>query len=421
VSAIAIRASGLSKQYRIGTKMATYATLREQMTGTFAGAVRRLLRAGRGGEGSDGEQRGAIWAVKDVSFEIRPGEMVGIVGANGAGKTTLLKLLSRITEPTGGRAEIFGRIGSLLEVGTGFHPELTGRENIFLNGAILGMRKTEIDRRFDEIVAFADVERFLDTPVKHYSSGMYMRLAFAVAAHLESEILIVDEVLAVGDAEFQRRGLAKMQEVGKQDRTVLFVSHNMSALRTSCTRGLLLERGQLTDDGEINAVVDKYLAALDQGSFANEVNTGLFVVNKVTVSSPIGPVLKTLEPAIVSVTLTARQVIGDPGLYVGFLSLDSLRLAGLDFKDFQTTAPMQPGERREFRFAVSALPMMPGSYRLEIHVKDMATHTIEMVPQLFPFDIAEVPVYGGRKLDRWFGQVALVAEASSWPAEVTTS
>jgi lipopolysaccharide transport system ATP-binding protein len=420
MSAIAIRASGLSKEYRIGTKMATYATLREQLTGTFTGGARQLLRMGRG-EGLDGERRSAIWAVKDVSFEIRSGEMVGIVGANGAGKTTLLKLLSRITEPTGGRAEIFGRIGSLLEVGTGFHPELTGRENVYLNGAILGMRKNEIDRRFDEIVAFAEVERFLDTPVKHYSSGMYTRLAFAVAAHLESEILIVDEVLAVGDAEFQRRGLAKMQEVGKQDRTVLFVSHNMSALRTSCTRGLLLERGQLTDDGEINAVVDKYLAALDHGSVADEVHTDLFIVNRVTVTSPTGPVLKTLEPAIVSVTLTAKQLIRDPGLYVGFLSLESLRLAGLDFKDFQTTAPMQPGERREFRFEVRALPMMPGGYRLEIHVKDMATHTIEMVPQLFPFDIAEVPVYGGRKLDRWFGQVALVAEASAWPAEVTTS
>ena len=200
-----------------------------------------------------------IWALKDVSFTINRGEVVGIIGRNGAGKSTLLKILSRITEPTIGFAEIHGRVGSLLEVGTGFHAELTGRENIYLNGAILGMRKTEIERKFDEIVAFAEVEHFIDTPVKHYSSGMYLRLAFAVAAHLEPEILLVDEVLAVGDAQFQRKCMAKMEDVGRQGRTVLFVSHNMPAVTRLCQRTILLGKGGVQMDGPSHQVAGSYL------------------------------------------------------------------------------------------------------------------------------------------------------------------
>ena len=200
-----------------------------------------------------------FWALKDVSFEVKQGEVVGIIGRNGAGKSTLLKILSRITEPTEGRVTLRGRVASLLEVGTGFHPELTGRENIFLNGAILGMSKVEIKKKFDEIVAFAEVERFLDTPVKRYSSGMYVRLAFAVAAHLEPEILVVDEVLAVGDAEFQKKCLGKMKDVATGGRTVLFVSHNMGAVRNLCQQGILLEKGHLRNQGEIIKVTDSYL------------------------------------------------------------------------------------------------------------------------------------------------------------------
>ena len=202
-----------------------------------------------------------IWALKDVSFEIQRGEVVGIIGRNGAGKSTLLKILSRITEPTTGFAEIRGRVGSLLEVGTGFHPELTGRENIYLNGAILGMRKAEIERKFDEIVAFAEVETFIDTPVKHFSTGMYLRLAFAVAAYLEPEILIVDEVLAVGDANFQRKCLDKMQDVGQQGRTVLLVSHNMSAITRMCSRAILINEGKVVKDGPATEVVGVYLSS----------------------------------------------------------------------------------------------------------------------------------------------------------------
>jgi lipopolysaccharide transport system ATP-binding protein len=254
---VAIRAENLSKCYKIGhaDEAGSYGTLRESLVRLAQAPFRRW----RGGAA----RAEPFWAVKDVSFEVGQGEVVGIIGRNGAGKSTLLKILSRITSPTRGRAWLNGRVGSLLEVGTGFHPELTGRENIALNGSILGMRRREIAARFDEIVAFAEVERFLDTPVKRYSSGMYVRLAFAVAAHLEPEILIVDEVLAVGDAEFQKKCLRKMGDVAGQGRTVLFVSHNMAAVQTLCGRALLLSRGQVQREGTARDVVAEYLRAAD--------------------------------------------------------------------------------------------------------------------------------------------------------------
>jgi len=256
-----ITVQGVSKQYRIGRRR-TSTTLRESLTDAVSGPWRRLAsRWGRSASPRPADSETILWALQDISFEVRPGEIVGIIGRNGAGKSTLLKLLSRITEPTTGRMEFFGRTGSLLEVGTGFHPELTGRENIFLNGAILGIRRREIVAQFDQIVAFAGVERFLDTPVKHYSSGMYMRLAFAVAAHLDPEILLVDEVLAVGDASFQRRCLDKMRDVGSRGRTVLFVSHNMMAITRLCERTILLERGRILADGPSPKVVSSYLSS----------------------------------------------------------------------------------------------------------------------------------------------------------------
>src|SRR3989442_1010280 len=249
----AIRIENLGKRYHIGTKQARYSTLRD----TFVGAFSKTLRHGR----SAFQHSNDIWALKDVSFEVRDGDVVGIIGRNGAGKSTLLKILSRVTEPTEGYAETRGRVGSLLEVGTGFHNELTGRENIYLSGAILGMKKAEIDREFDEIVAFAEVEKFIDTPVKHYSSGMYLRLAFAVAAHLEPEILIVDEALAVGDAAFQKKCLGKMGDVAKEGRTVLLVSHNMEAVAKLTTRAVLLQGGQVTAKGQTSSVIFQYLAS----------------------------------------------------------------------------------------------------------------------------------------------------------------
>lgn len=225
------------------------------------GFARKAIDLARGREIVQGDEIEEFWALKDVNLEVKEGEVLGIIGRNGAGKTTLLKILSRITEPTSGRITLRGRVGSLLEVGTGFHPELTGRENIYLNGAILGMRRAEVRRRFDEIVTFAEVDKFLDTPVKRYSSGMYVRLAFAIAAHLEPEILIVDEVLAVGDVEFQKKCLGKMQDVAGHGRTVLFVSHNMAAVRALCTQGLLLVQGAIASEGAIETVVKHYMHA----------------------------------------------------------------------------------------------------------------------------------------------------------------
>jgi lipopolysaccharide transport system ATP-binding protein len=261
MSTTAIRVENLSKQYRIGKRRAPYHSLRETLTNSVTELPRRLVSMFQRSAVRRSEGDNTIWALKDVSFEIERGEIVGIIGRNGAGKSTLLKVLSRITEPTIGFAEIGGRVGSLLEVGTGFHPELTGRENIYLNGAILGMRKAEIERKFDEIVTFAEVETFIDTPVKHFSTGMYLRLAFAVAAYLEPEILIVDEVLAVGDANFQRKCLDKMQDVGQHGRTVVLVSHNMSAITRMCDRAILINEGTVIKDGPSTEVVGVYMSS----------------------------------------------------------------------------------------------------------------------------------------------------------------
>ena len=257
MSTPAIRVEGLCKTYEIGARQAAGATFRETVTEALAEPVRRLL--GRSAATLPTE---TFEALRDVSFEVEPGEVVGIIGRNGAGKSTLLKVLSRITAPTKGRVEIRGRIASLLEVGTGFHPELTGRENIRLNGAILGMSGAEIRSRFDEIVDFSGVEKFLDTPVKRYSSGMYVRLAFAVAAHLEPEILLVDEVLAVGDAEVQKKCLGKMQDVAKGGRTVLFVSHNMAAVKALCSRAVLLKSGEVVASGQTDTVITYYASRI---------------------------------------------------------------------------------------------------------------------------------------------------------------
>lgn len=254
----AIRVENLSKEYVIGGRERVGDSFREMLSDSLLAPLRRFRRlAGN----VTPEER--LLALDDISFEVQAGETLGIIGRNGAGKSTLLKILSRITLPTSGRAELKGRVSSLLEVGTGFHPELTGRENIFLNGTILGMTRSDIRRRFDEIVAFSEVEKFLDTPVKRYSSGMYVRLAFAVAAHLDPEILIVDEVLAVGDAQFQRKCLGKMEEAGREGRTILFVSHNLTAIRTLCSRAILLIQGELAADGAPKAVINEYTGKTD--------------------------------------------------------------------------------------------------------------------------------------------------------------
>lgn len=249
---VAVRIEGVGKRYKIGALHPGYATLREMLGDALAAPFRRL-------RGDDSRRSETIWALRDVNLEVRRGDLVGVIGHNGAGKSTLLKILSRITRPSAGSVEIRGRVGSLLEVGTGFHPDLTGRENIYLNGAILGMRRVEIRKKFDEIVAFSELEKFVETPVKFYSSGMYVRLAFSVAAHLEPEILIMDEVLAVGDAAFQQKCLDKMRDIRLQGRTIFFVSHDLSAVTRLCKRVVLLEAGRVTAEGQPQEVVNRYL------------------------------------------------------------------------------------------------------------------------------------------------------------------
>ena len=263
MSDLAIQVERLGKLYRIGLPK-RHDTLRDQITDAALSPLRRFSRRSRRVTRDDGSDH--VWALRDVSFDVKPGEVVGIIGRNGSGKSTLLKVLTRITEPTEGYAEIRGRVGSLLEVGTGFHPELTGRENVYLNGAILGMNKAEIQRKFDEILAFAEIEKFIDTPVKHYSSGMYVRLAFAVAAHMEPEILLVDEVLAVGDYSFQKKCLGKMGDIGQGGRTVVLVSHNLPSIVNLCSRAILLNAGRIVVDGWAADVVQQYLALGSQTS-----------------------------------------------------------------------------------------------------------------------------------------------------------
>ena len=412
-SDVAIRCVGLSKQYTIG-QPDHYRTLRDVISETASTPFRHLrnvLTPSQKSVKSNGNHAicNSIWALDNVSFEIKRGDIVGIIGRNGAGKSTLLKILSRITKPTRGYAEINGRVGSLLEVGTGFHPELSGRENIYLNGAILGMRKTEIDRKFDEIVAFAEVEQFIDTPVKRYSSGMYVRLAFAVAAHMETEILLVDEVLAVGDAQFQKKCFSKINDIHHGGRTIAIVSHNLAAVRNICNKGLKLEKGQATVQGEINEVVDSYLNDGAESSHDSLVETNSFVIENVEVLSTTSPVIKTFEPCEIRVKFRSKIDIGDPGLYVGVLTNELQRLSGLDYKDFASLPRVRAGESLEIGFRIESLPLLAGVYQVEIHLKDMATHLIEFVPRHYSFEVVETPVYGSRRLDRWFGNTALTA------------
>lgn len=324
---VAITVENLSKKYIIGHQpRERYTALRDVLANGAKRFAQKLAHPFAQPE--DDAKHETFWALKDVNFTIQEGDRVGIIGRNGAGKSTLLKILSRITEPTSGRIRIRGRVSSLLEVGTGFHPELTGRENIYLNGAVLGMSKAEITRKFDEIVAFAEVEKFLDTPVKRYSSGMYVRLAFAVAAHLEPEILIVDEVLAVGDAQFQKKCLGKMEDVGKEGRTVLFVSHNMNAVEQLCKSAMLLDRGEMQRfSPDIRAVVTQYLFGINEGrAVSNWLNRGDEFLNpwfkplrfQITDQDGNGLIMPIHNDQETWVTIEAEITELDPALTIGY-------------------------------------------------------------------------------------------------------
>ena len=418
MSKVAIRAENISKQYRLG----------EIGTGTISHDLNRWWYKVRGkedpflkiGESNDRSQKGEsdyVWSLKDINFTIHQGDAVGIIGRNGAGKSTLLKLLSKVTKPTTGQFKVNGRIASLLEVGTGFHPEMTGRENIYLNGAILGMRRSEITRKFDEIIDFAGIERYVDTPVKRYSSGMYVRLAFAVAAHLESEILIVDEVLAVGDAEFQKKCLGKMNDISKgEGRTVLFVSHNMSAIRKLCNKSILLENGFKTFEGDSDLVIDNYLRKniKKQNSFnpifIKEID---IVVTKISINDHVGGKVFPFKPLQIEIEIDAGKSLDNIGIQVTLshdhtegqvFSTNTKQTKGIDVK-------IKKG-KNYITCLIDEFNLCSGTYRFgfAIDVPFVKFYYLEL--DLFSFEVFEVmpefgtlptlPAYGHVYLDhKW--------------------
>jgi lipopolysaccharide transport system ATP-binding protein len=392
-----IRCDGISKRYVLGTRVAGR-TLRDAIAGAVSDPLRRRER-------SDRQHRPPLWALRDVSLEVAEGDLLALIGRNGAGKSTLLKILARITEPTSGQARIRGRLGSLLEVGTGFHGELTGRENIYLNGAILGMRRREIERRFDEIVDFSEVERFLDTPLKRYSSGMTVRLAFAVAAHLEPEILLVDEVLAVGDVGFQRKCIGKMSAVANEGRTIVFVSHNMAVIQSLCKRGIVLEEGAVAIDAPIDEAVSAYLravesdATVDLGERPDRSGWNEVWLTGVEVRGNGGGALATGKPAHfvfrveraagferarISCRFTVVNLLGHP-------------VATFSSDDLGPTDTEGAATEGEFGCEVPELPLVPGRYRIDVEVHGRA-YLQDAIEGAAFFDV-EHGMLGGRPVD----------------------
>jgi lipopolysaccharide transport system ATP-binding protein len=423
-----IKADELSKVYRLGSmRGGGYRASGQTRVGmetlgeTLASRFARVVRRGS----AEAKPRGpaTLWALRDVSFEINQGDTVGFVGPNGAGKSTLLKILSRITRPTSGRARLHGRVGSLLEVGTGFHAELTGRENIYMNGALLGLSRGEIKKRYDAIVAFAEVEDFLDTPIKRYSSGMVVRLAFAVAAHLEPDILLVDEVLAVGDLAFQRKCLAKMGESASEGRTVVFVSHNMAIIQAFCKRGIFIEHGSIQEDGPIQSAVSAYLRAMEDQASTLDLSERVDRTGKqevqvkgVTVAGPETSLqaLRSGAEAKFTVELTGTK----PGLSCTFQLYDQL---GHPVTTLSTEHPAaedvwEPQEHPFFECLIPELPLVPGRYRLDITLGGLELQ--DHIKGAAYFDVAD-GLYAGRAADaRWF--VGDVLVAARWRGPDTT-
>jgi lipopolysaccharide transport system ATP-binding protein len=393
---VVIEATGLSKRYTIGNTAGGYSRLTEDI----ADVVARLLR--RRPDSRVESTARDLWALRDVSLEVGQGEIVGVIGRNGAGKTTLLKVMSRITDPTEGRAEIRGRVGSLLEVGTGFHPELTGRENVFLNGAILGMRRSEIEARFDEIVGFAEVDRFLDTPVKRYSSGMYVRLAFAVAAFLEPEILFIDEVLSVGDQAFQQRCIGRMGEIASGGRTILYVSHNLASISALCTRAILIDGGRLVMDGEVDAVIDHYLSSIQPSTGESldgredREGDGHLRVRRVEVVGANGGAARTGEACEINLaykTTTSSEpitaIIAVEGPFAEPLFVCSSAVTGDDL--------VTSGLEGELVCALPSMPLLAGRYSLSLYVQ-VGGRLADKVHNALYFDVFESDFFGTGRL-----------------------
>jgi len=399
---IAVSVTGLGKRYKLGRRRERYSRLTESLSGWF-----------RRPKSDDSAPADAFWALRDVSFDVVQGDVVGIIGRNGAGKSTLLKILSRITEPTEGQAVVHGRLGSLLEVGTGFHPELTGRENVFLSGSILGMRRAEIVRRFDEIVAFAEVERFLDTPVKRYSSGMQVRLGFAVAAHLDPEILVVDEVLAVGDAEFQRKCLAKMEDVSHGGRTVLFVSHNMASIEHLCSRGILLDHGRVAAVGTASEVVGAYLEnvhgseAVDLADRRDREGDGRLRFTGIEAQ------LRTGSDGYIRLNYRATQALSNVEVSVGLFTLRGEGVAYLG----NAISGDALGEIPREGSLICRLPhaaILPGRYSMNVYCTSSGV-VCDWIVGAADIDIAEGDFFGtGKTPPPGYGTTAM---AHKWVAE----
>jgi lipopolysaccharide transport system ATP-binding protein len=400
-----ISVENLSKSYLVGHKSAKghhrYLALRDVVTRGVHDFTRKAADMLHGRQVVQGDEIEEFWALKDVSFEVKQGEVLGIIGRNGAGKSTLLKVLSRITEPTRGRVILRGRVASLLEVGTGFHPELTGRENIFLNGTILGMTRREIRKKFDEIVAFAEVERFLDTPVKRYSSGMYVRLAFAVAAHLEPEILVIDEVLAVGDAEFQKKCLGKMDEVSRRDgRTVLFVSHNMGALASLCPTAVWLEGGSIQNRGSTKNIIAEYMArrtpSLEQTIRLSDIHRpSVIQEDRLRLQSLewlCNLPLQHGEPVKARIWFKTRAPVLDLTVGIGFSSFDGKRLLtyDADFEEGFRPSISRPG-LHSVEVEIDSLPLAPDIYAFDIGCRSGDFHPLDYLSAVVELEVGAGP------------------------------
>ena len=420
MSSVVISVEGLSKEYRLG-QIGT-GTLAYDLNVWWAKVRGKPNPLRRIGEADHGNREGeTIWALKNLNFTVEQGETLGIIGRNGAGKSTLLKILSRVTAPTRGRVKVKGRIASLLEVGTGFHPDLTGRENTYLNGAILGMTRKEVTRKMDEIVAFAEIEQFLDTPVKRYSSGMYVRLAFAVAAHLDPEILVVDEVLAVGDAAFQKKCLGKMGDVAKEGRTVLFVSHNMGSVQQLCQNGILLNLGSIEIIGEMRSVVAKYLSegTDENDGYVNLATRGdrsgnrdaLFKSVELLGVSGRQNMFQFGSPLTLRIMLEVFRYLGSPPLIIVITTSDGIPVHDLMSWNENCKWNADVGKHK-FLITIPKINLYPGSYKIDLWLGDQGMRRVDYILNAISFHVVQTPESGiERPLDRSNG---LVFQPSSW-------